>query len=192
VAICVYSLMTWKGMALFGREEWLVRGEVFSRVFGLLSRFSPMQIEIRGRRIVEWRLRPYAVGLLEREPLDVPGMALVLVLLAAVSFDGFLETPTWAAIVEASGGEASELLRTAALLLTPLLFAAVYLAFSRLIAFSGADHAVTPRRIAGLFVLTLVPIAIAYEIAHYLSFLAQAWQYAIPLSSDPLGWGWDL
>jgi hypothetical protein len=41
-------------------------------------------------------------------------------------------------------------------------------------------------------VLTLVPIAIAYHVAHYLSFLAMAGQYLIPLASDPFGWGWNL
>ena len=46
--------------------------------------------------------------------------------------------------------------------------------------------------VAGLYVLTLVPIAIAYHLAHYLSFLAMAWQYLIPLASDPFGVGWDL
>jgi len=44
----------------------------------------------------------------------------------------------------------------------------------------------------GLFVLTLVPIAIAYHLAHYLSFLVMAGQYLIPLASDPFGLGWDL
>ena len=40
--------------------------------------------------------------------------------------------------------------------------------------------------------LTLVPIAIAYHLAHYLSFLAMAGQYLIPLVSDPFGFGWNL
>ena len=47
-------------------------------------------------------------------------------------------------------------------------------------------------RTACLFVLTLVPIAIAYHLAHYLSFLLMACQYLIPLASDPFGFGWDL
>src|SRR5205085_8436372 len=47
-------------------------------------------------------------------------------------------------------------------------------------------------RVAGLFVLTLVPIAIAYHVAHYLSFLVAAWQYTIALVSDPFGQGWNL
>ncbi len=40
--------------------------------------------------------------------------------------------------------------------------------------------------------LTLVPIAIAFHLAHYLSFLAMAGQNLIALVSDPFGYGWDL
>lgn len=46
--------------------------------------------------------------------------------------------------------------------------------------------------LAGRFVLTLVPIAVAYHLAHYLSFLLLAGQFIIPLASDPFGFGWDL
>mgnify|MGYP004229719861 CR=1 FL=1 len=46
--------------------------------------------------------------------------------------------------------------------------------------------------VAGAFVLTLVPIAIAYHLAHYLSFLVITGQYLIPLISDPFGFGWNL
>ena len=42
------------------------------------------------------------------------------------------------------------------------------------------------------FVLTLVPIAIAYQIAHYLSYFLIAGQVLIPVLSDSFGYGWDL
>lgn len=40
--------------------------------------------------------------------------------------------------------------------------------------------------------LSLVPIAIAYHVAHYLSYLLIAGQFIIPLASDPFGFGWNL
>jgi hypothetical protein len=46
--------------------------------------------------------------------------------------------------------------------------------------------------VVGYFVLSLVPIAIAYHLSHYLSYLLIAGQYIIPLTSDPFGLGWDL
>ena len=75
-----------------------------------------------------------------------------------------------------------------------LAFLAIYLAGAHLVArFAAADG--PPRNtmaIARLFVFTLVPIAIGYHLAHYLSFVVSAFQYLIPLISDPLGLGWDL
>ncbi|KAA3633066.1 MAG: hypothetical protein DWQ08_02380, partial [Proteobacteria bacterium] len=46
--------------------------------------------------------------------------------------------------------------------------------------------------LANAFILTLVPIAIAYHLSHYLSMLLISGQFIIPLLSDPLGAGWDL
>jgi uncharacterized membrane protein len=51
---------------------------------------------------------------------------------------------------------------------------------------------ITALKVAKLFVLTLIPIALAYHLAHYLSFLLIVGQYMIPLASDPFGFGWDL
>ena len=38
----------------------------------------------------------------------------------------------------------------------------------------------------------MIPIAAAYHVAHYFSFLLIAGQLAFPLLSDPLNLGWDL
>jgi len=196
VAIVGYSLITWLGMFVFGAAAWLDHGEVFTRVFGTIARFSPSDIRLFDGRLVEWKLRPYAVGLLGREPIEASEVALVILILASVSFDGFMETPAWAAFAE-NADPAFMSVRTLGIVVAPLVFLAVYGVFCVLIAWTGnlgeAPGARVPaRRVAGLFALTLVPIAIAYQIAHYLSFLAMAGQYAIPLASDPFGLGWDL
>lgn len=201
MAMLAYSLLTWLGMLLFGRAEWLRRGEVFALVFGLLARFAPTEVRRTSAGGRELILRPYAVGLLSSEPASRSTLTLVLAMLAAVSFDGFMETPLWAAILEyyappagnpARDSDAAHVwVQTAGVIGAPLLFVAVYAVFSRLIAWGG-DARVRATRVAGLFVFTLVPIAIAYHLAHYLSFLAMAGQYLIPLASDPFGFGWDL
>ncbi len=191
MAIIAYSAITWLGMLAFGRPKWLRRGEVFSIVYGYLARFAPLE----GRTVDErrqWNLRPYAVGLLPRDPLEPSEIVLVLLILGAVSFDGFLETPAWAAIVERFGYDHA-LLRTAGLITALLVFLAAYLFTCGAIVRLGSSNPAQSRaRAAGLFVLTLVPIAIAYHVAHYLSFFLMASQYLVPLASDPLGWGWDL
>jgi len=46
--------------------------------------------------------------------------------------------------------------------------------------------------LAKAFVFSLIPIALAYNFAHFLSFLLIQGQQIIPLASDPFGAGWDL
>ena len=49
-----------------------------------------------------------------------------------------------------------------------------------------------PRSLTADFVLSLVPIAFVYEVAHYFSLFVIQGQFALPLLSDPFGKGWDL
>ena len=195
-AMLAYSALTWGGMLMFGRAEWLRRGEAFSLVFGILARFAPTEVRTAGT--AKLILRPYAVGLITPRPLSASEIALVLLLLASVSFDGFRDTPAWAAVVD--GHDIHEWLPVLGLAGLVSVFAIVYLAFCRLIMRAGGlppcpDGTGTRSdltRIAGLFVLTLVPIAIAYNFAHYLYFIVMGTQYLIPLISDPFGFGWDI
>ena len=73
----------------------------------------------------------------------------------------------------------------------PLVFVLVYLAFARWMAWM-AEEQLTPGTVARLFVLSLVPIAIAYHLAHYFTYLLIQGQLLIRLASDPLGLGWNL
>ena len=201
--IAVYSALTWTGMALFGRGIWLRNGEAFATVYGLLARFAPT-VGKAGR----WELRLPAVGLLSDRPVPVPTVCFVLLLLTTVTFDGILETPMWAGILEQiaesqtlrtplialqnGGVDLIVLIKTIALAVLPCVFAAVYLIFSHAIAMFGSRGRVPSRDVFGYFVLSLIPIAIAYHLSHYLSYLLIAGQYIIPQASDPFGRGWDL
>ena len=204
-AALLYCAITWSGMFVYGRDTWLRHGDAFSLVFGLLARFAPLEARDSAAG-PELNLRPYAVGLLTDEPVEPSTLALVTLMLATVSFDGFMETPPWASVAESLGDWLSPppvafsadavhaIANTLGLLAAWMLFSLVYFACAWSIArtTSGGEKESRTRRTAGLFVLTLVPIAIAYHLAHYLSFLLMACQYLIPLISDPFGFGWDL
>lgn len=149
----------------------------------------------------EWNLRPPAGGLLDARPASASTAAFALVMLATVTFDGVRETPLWAGLL-ARLSPAGEPLAdsvwyasaTAGLLLGPCLLAAVILGVCALIArlTRGDARPGSAGELARLFVLTLLPIAFAYHLAHYLSYLLVAGQVVIPLASDPFGYGWDL
>ena len=49
IMVVVYSVITLGGMAIFGKHQWLKKGEAFSVVFGLLSRFSVTEVRVIDR-----------------------------------------------------------------------------------------------------------------------------------------------
>src|SRR5262249_59983091 len=135
-------------------------------------------------------------------------VALVVGLLATVTFDGLLETPLWARVDVAVLDWAAEpsfgpvpilredqmvrLVRSVALVGCVLLFLAAYAVVCRLTEAAAGERVLRTGVVLRSFVLTLVPIAIAYHVAHYFSLFFLGGQYVIPLLSDPLGRGWNL
>jgi hypothetical protein len=195
----LYSLLTWSGMALFGGATWTRHGEVFTVFFGFFARFAPTEPvtrEASGRGGLA--LRPFGAGLLENAPASASQIAFVLLVLASVLYDGLLTTPEWAvaerwlvALTTQDLGEAASVtVRTFGLVAFWAVFLATYLAVGA--AMSAVAGRGSPRDMAQGFALTLVPIAIAYHLAHYLAYLLTQGQYVIPLLSDPFGYGWNL
>jgi hypothetical protein len=82
-------------------------------------------------------------------------------------------------------------INTLGLLGFPLAFALVYGLFAAWMA-SAAGSVLSAGTVARLFVFSLIPIAIAYHLAHYLTYLLIQGQFVIRLASDPFGLGWNL
>jgi len=221
-AALVYSAITWGGMLLFGKEQWLRRGEAFSLAFGFLARFAPTEIRVIDPAVCdqcklecrdldgecigcgdcfrrasterrELNMRPFGVGLVRNEVVSTSMMAFVVLLLSTVTFDGFTATPVWVRIFStlytvAPNGTA---VRTLGLVALPVVFLGVYLRFAALMAVASGRR-LPVGDMARAFIYSLVPIALAYHLAHYLSFLLIQGQLIIPLASDPFGLGWNL
>ena len=124
----------------------------------------------------------------------------MVLLLSTVTFDGFSATPAWVDVqtqfLDTFGGvnaifKGMTLADTMGLVLFPVAFLLVYLAFAYLMARSvGGSAAVGD--LARAFVYSLIPIALAYNIAHFITLLVVQGQLLMPLASDPFGFGWDL
>src|SRR5262249_28272548 len=199
LAMLGYSAFTWIAMAVFGRDRWLADGELFSVYFATLGRFAPLSATA-GNPHARLVVRPFAVGLLVERPVPPTMTVFVLLMLASVTFDGLLETPVWAAVLHGLRGAVAgsslaswsdTMLAAIGWVVFAALFALLYGGVARAMTWSAAE-ASARRNLGGWFVLTLVPIGIAYHLAHYHSLLLVAGQYAIPLMSDPFGYGWDL
>ena len=146
-------------------------------------------------------LRPPAVGLSRPEPVTADRLAFVVFVLAIVTYDGLMATPLWlrvrtlaAPVVEALGIPGIEglyLIQTLGLIAAPVLFLAAYLGFVKL-AQVFSRGVTSTWRLAAAYAYTLVPIALAYQAAHYYTLLVIQGQAALALISDPFGRGWDL
>ena len=188
-----FSVLTWTGMFIFGRSTWLTHADPFALAFGVLSKFG--LTDIRVKTLV---LRPPGAGLVDSEDMSPSLSVFVIVMLSTVTFDGLMATPLWQRIESALyvalpvfGDSRLAIINTAGLLLFCVAFIAVY----RLVVTSiahASGNLTTPDETGRTVVLTLVPIAIAYLVAHYLSYFLIQGQLLIRLASDPFGFGWNL
>jgi len=203
IGTLVYSALTFVAMALYGVDAWIDRGEAFSVYFGLFARISPF--ERRGREI---GLRKPLSALAALEPL--PGtVPFVAVMIGSVTFDGAAEAPIWTNIAPDIAnffenlGVAPEHALEAAFFVGLLGAVLIIYGFYRL-GVAGAKSVgggFSSKRLAGSFIHTLVPIALAYVTAHYLTLLLFQGQGLLVLdplprlgylASDPLGDGSNL
>jgi hypothetical protein len=192
-AAVVYTVYTLAMQALFGTETWTSRGEAFAVYFNLFSRLSV------------WETRDRVVGL--RAPLGglarldtLRGTVLfVVVMIGTVTFDGFSQGEIWSDLsvdlADALDGivgldAAPKVVGTLGLLAAVAVIGGFYrLGIDGARSVGGDIDAPELRR---SFVHTLVPIAMVYVIAHYLTFLLFEGQATFYLASDPFGDGWDI
>ena len=171
IVVVAYTAFTLAMMAQFGRDAWRANGEVFSVWFRLLNRLAPIGLADEAGRV---RRRPFASGLLEGgwTRADV---VLVAFATGSILFDGLSQTTPW---FEVFGAPAAPML-TLQLAGFLGLIAAAALGVSVLIGVASTA--------AGL-----LPIAVGYLVAHYLTYLLIDGQRIIIAISDPLQTGADI
>ncbi|RWE40173.1 MAG: hypothetical protein EOS78_09450 [Mesorhizobium sp.] len=188
----LYWLGTLIAMLVFGYDKWSRGGEFLGIFFSMVARFAPFARDDDGRLALCWP----GAKLLTAEPLPVSGIAFLLLALSSVSYDGLSKTFFWFGLfginpLEFPGRTAVIGSGSFGLVLTFVLLAGVFL----LAIILGQRLARSDRPLAqsaGLLVWSIVPIALAYHVAHYLTALLVDGQYAIAALSDPLARGWNL
>jgi hypothetical protein len=194
IATLAYSAITFVGMALFGIDAWTERGETFSVYLRMFSRLSVLEVRdgLLGRRRFlsgppSWKV--------------VPGsLALVLVTIGATSFDGAQEGALGVPITDTfEWFQDQGLGGLAAFRITNSIWLAITLGAVALLFTLGVRgmHTVSgsppSRELARSFAHTLIPIALAYLVAHYFSLVVFQEQAQVTyLLSDPLGDGSNI
>ena len=185
-----YWYLTLLGLVLFG-PAWMVRAEaltVLMRLYGRMGLFG----RARGR---------LAAGLSGWQVLARPGPPLALavftiVLLGTGSFDGLNETFWWLSVLGVNPlefpGRSAVIWQT----LTGLLMAnAALIAAFAVCLWLGEQIAGTRRPLRHAFCLfapSILPIALGYHIAHYLTSFMVEGQYVAKLVNDPMANGANL
>lgn len=194
-AVALYWLLNAAGMLLFGERDWRARGESLSLFFRYISLLAPLA---RGERGGPRLVPPGAKAL--AEPTLSPSAALfVLTALATVSFDGLNKTFWFLGTVgvnplEFPGRSAVMAENTLGLFAAITVLAGGYglaVLLGALLAGERLDAGGLKRHVGG-FVLSLVPISLAFHFSHYLTVLLLNAQYALLAFNDPLGIGADL
>jgi len=198
-AITVYSAVTLVGMLLFGERAWLAKAECFSVFFAFVARLSPLCVDKLGAMRPERRRLSLAfpgASLSKLDALPIGGVLFVLLTLASVSFDGLSKTFWWLALGGINPLEFPG--RTAVMSRNSLglvaMWGALVVAYCLAVGLGCrlAGGRVDLKAHLGAFVLSILPISIAYNFAHYLTALLVNAQYAVLALGDPFGQNWNL
>ena len=171
VVLVGYTAFTLAMMAQFGRDDWRSRGETFTVWFRLLGRLAWFRLVDEEGRV---HRRTFGSGLLEPgwSATDVTLMAFGV---SSIIFDGLSQTQQFFDLFGAPG------------ILEKTIILAGFMGLVVLLAFGVA-------RTVGLGAIGagLLPIAVGYLIAHYLTYLLIDGQRILIAISDPFQKGWDL
>jgi hypothetical protein len=189
-AVALWWAVHLAAMIVFGEAAWRERGEALSVLTGFLARLAPVGRDRAGRVVL---------ALPGARALDGPAprgtAAFLLLALAGGSFDGLNETFWWLGRIginplEFPGRSAVVVENTAGLAGMWLGLLAVYWAA----VWSGARLAGggLAQAAGGVLALSLLPIALAYHLSHYLIVMLINGQYVLVALSDPFGTGADL
>jgi hypothetical protein len=212
-ALLAYTCLTAAGATLFGRDLWFRHSELFSVFFRIIGMLAPVAY-VRGSTSEDgnWfaRVRPLLSGTLEDKPHHISQLLFVLFMLAGTTYDGVWQTSFWAGLywrnlmawfhplwgddmarAQAFLAPGYVVYQRGGLIAAPFVYLAVYLMVMAVM------RAVTGGRIpahtlALRFAFSMVPIALAYMLAHSWTLLLTVMPVIPFLLTDPFGAGWNL
>lgn len=198
ITLAIYSLVNLTGALLWGKSDWFKYCEFFSVFFYLIGKIAPIKYENS-----TFYLRPPFIESIEKKIDHVSLIFFIIFMLSSTAYDGFKSTAQWlkfsAILIEPSlstifGRDEYMILqgsRTLGLILSLFLFLYLYFFFIYL-AKLFSKSAESLKELSQLFAATLIPIDLAYNIAHYYTLILTQGQSIIKLISDPFGFGWNI
>lgn len=168
--------------------DWYEKGEVFSILFGFIGRLAHFRIGENNSSIKALNENKKLDGGMQ----DWLMLGVASILLAGASFDSLKESVMWFNWVKALGfSTASKPAETIGLILVPVFFLLTYLLAIWIVQkLVGKNYQIGT--LARKFVVSLIPIAFGYTLAHNFSLFVVTAPRLFAVISDPFGFGWNL
>lgn len=201
-----YSLLNFVGVGVIGARDWFRYCEFFSLFMRLLACMAPTYVAPNQTL----RLRAPFAGLVGWKAEGYSMLLFILFMLSSTAYDGLRITVPWvelfwvdlyAALEPWVGNEPiaayhkmkplHAIWSTGALLLSPLVYLAIYLLFIALTR-TMTRSPLSLGELALRFGPSLLPIALVYHAAHYCALFITQGSKILGLVSDPFGWGWNV
>jgi hypothetical protein len=212
-ALLTYTGLTAAGSALFGREAWFRHAELFSVFFSICGMLAPVAYS-RDTTSEDgnWRARsrPLLSGTLEDSPHHISTLLFVLFMLAGTTYDGVWQTSFWAGLywhnlmawfhplwgddmarAQALLAPGYFIYQRGGLIAAPFVYLAVYMMVMAVTRAMTGER-MPARALALRFAFSIIPIALAYMLAHSWTLLLTLMPVIPFLLSDPFGVGWNL
>jgi hypothetical protein len=171
IVLAGYTALTLAMMAQFGRDTWRTNAETFTVWFRLLNRLAPLALGDEEGRV---RRRSFGAGLLEVD-WTIAEITMVAMGVGSILFDGLSQTQIYYDLF----GFTEVPLKTVLLFAFLGIVVGAALVLVRLLGTNPSG--------AGL-----LPIAVGYLIAHYLTYLLISGQLIVVAISDPFQRGWNI
>jgi len=180
--LALYIVILLFGSVMFG-QHWFSAADPFEAYALTMAKLSPWGRDAGGELMLRSPLTNLATF------IPQPGMVVFLsVLIGSTGYDGFSNSGLWVRSTQDSVIP-GVLISTLGLLAFIAAVLTTYLAAC----WAACRLTNTPGcALPGLFLHSLVPIALGYVTAHYLTLLILEGQRVLITSSDPLSRGWDL
>lgn len=180
--VLCYWTITLAARVIFG-PEWMKRGEAFSVLFHQFARLAP---------ITNGRIGVPGHDLLAAGSVSMATGVLTISMLAAGSFDGLKGSFWWLGNIginplEFPGRSAVVWPNALAVLASIVVLAVIFYALT----VAGLRLVKAPFSLANRLALAVLPIALGYHMAHYLTAFMVDIQYSLGALTDPLARGDD-
>ena len=194
VLAIIWLMSGFLGRSILGKQDWNEGWDFFGIYFANFGLISPFCF-FAGSLYIGM---PF-IRLIEHPKLIRGSVAFIVAMLSTVLFDGLHSSPVWLSFQQLFQGKFDVNGYFLGFLGLTLVWASFYFVFlgSCLLIPRNEDSKsknifLDAFYIAEVFAPTLIPIALAYHMAHNFSSLVIQGQDIIALASDPLGMGWNL